>query len=172
MCKLDVVSGRVTEVHRFINVPLRWAEEYPARERREFWVATAEGQEVKLVVHSRQMPARVGHQVDVFLLDGRVVGLRNFTTGAQVNFMREDPPLIWRRVDSLALVLTLIAIFFAFLCGSVVTPVAGLMLAVFLPALALIRRFASRVRTRRQVDSSLGKMSSGWTKRTKLFRVK
>lgn len=117
MCKFYVVSGRVTEAHRFINVPLRWAEEFPARERREFWVATAEGQEVKLVVHSRQMPARVGHQVDVLLLDGQVVGLRNLTTGAEVNFMRVDPPLIWRRSDSLLMAVILLASFVALLLG-------------------------------------------------------
>lgn len=172
MCKFDVVSGRVTEAHRFINVPLRWAEEYPARERREIWVSTPGGQEVKLVVHSRQMPARVGHQVDVLVLDGRVVGLRNVTTGGQVNFMRVDPPLIWRRVDSLALVLTLIAIFFAFLCGSVAAPVAGLMLAILMPVLAVLRRFASRVHTRQRIDFALGEISSGWKTRKGLFRVK
>lgn len=64
MCKINLVSGRVTETHRFINVPLRWTEEYPAREGREIWVATPEGQEVKLVVHSRQMPPRVGHHLE------------------------------------------------------------------------------------------------------------
>lgn len=172
MRKFDVVSGRVTEVHRFINVPLRWTEEYPARERREIWVATAEGQEIKLVVHSRQMPARVGHQMDVLLLDGLVIGMRNITTGAQVNFMSVDPPLVWRRLDSFFIVATLIASFVAFLFGSVAAPVAGLLLAAVVPALVLLRRFALRVRVRRQVDSALREIASGHEKRRELFRVK
>lgn len=29
------VSGELTEAQRFINVPMRWCEQYPARERRE-----------------------------------------------------------------------------------------------------------------------------------------
>ena len=88
-----VVSGRLAEVHRFINVPLHWYEHYPARERRELWIATPEGQEVKLVVHSRQMPARCGHHVEALLFKGELVGLLNTTTGAQVNYARADPPL-------------------------------------------------------------------------------
>lgn len=172
MCKFDVVSGRVTEVHRFINVELRWAEEYPARERREIWVATPEGQEVKLVIHSRQMPARVGHQVDVLLLDGRVVGLRNVTTGAQVNFMRVDPPLMWRRSDSLLVAVIPLASLVALLFESVAVPFAGLVLVVVIPALVLLRRFATRVRTRRKVDAALEMIVSGWGERWKPFRVK
>lgn len=172
MCKFDVVSGRVTEAHRFINVPLRWTEEYPARERREFWVATPEGQEVKLVVHSRQMPARVGHQVDVLLLDGQVVGLRNLTTGAEVNFMRVDPPLIWRRSDSLLMAVILLASFVALLFGSVAAPFAGLILVVVISMLVLLRRIASRLWTRRKVDAALDEIASGWGERWKLRRVK
>lgn len=162
MYKFDVVSGRVTEAHRFINVPLRWAEEYPARERREIWVATPDGQEIKLVVHSRQMPARVGHQVVVLLLDGRVVGLRNIATGTQFNFMRVDPPLMWRRSDSLLMALILLASFIALLFGSVAAPFAGLVLVAVFPVLVLLRRIASRVRTRRKVDAALEEIASGW----------
>lgn len=172
MCKFDVVSGRVTEAHRFINVPLRWAEEYPARERREIWVAMAEGQEIKLVVHSRQIPARVGHQVDVLLLDGRVVGMRNVSTGAQVNFMRVDPPLMWTRSDSLLMAVILHASFFALLFGSIVAPFAGLILLVVVSMLVLLRRIASRLWTRRKVDAALDDITSGWGERCKLRRVK
>ena len=37
------VGGQLTEVQRFINVPIRWCEQYPARERRELWITTSEG---------------------------------------------------------------------------------------------------------------------------------
>ena len=37
------VSGELTEAQRFINVPMRWCEQYPARERRELWIKDREG---------------------------------------------------------------------------------------------------------------------------------
>jgi hypothetical protein len=103
------VSGELTEVQRFINVPMRWCEQYPARERRELWIRTTCGMEVKLVVHARVMPACRGHQVLAVLHRKQPVGLRNLSTGAQVNFVRSDPPLLWRRCDGAALA-TLIAV--------------------------------------------------------------
>ncbi len=71
------VKGQVTDVHRFINVPMRWCEQYPARERRELWIARSQGDEMKLVVHTRFMPARRGHQVLVVLHRKRVGGGAN-----------------------------------------------------------------------------------------------
>ena len=88
------VSGELTEVQRFINVPMRWCEQYPARERRELWIHSPGGIEVKLVVHTRAMPARRGHRVLAVLHRRQLVGLRNLSTGAQVNFVRSDPPLL------------------------------------------------------------------------------
>lgn len=94
------VSGRLLEVQRFINVPMRWCEQYPARERRELWISTAEHRDIKLVVHTRSMPARCGHEIVCVLHDGRLVGLYNLSTYSQVNFVRSDPPLLWRRCDT------------------------------------------------------------------------
>jgi len=118
------VSGELTEVQRFINVPMRWCEQYPARERRELWIRSTGGIEVKLVVHTRAMPARRGHRVLAVLHRRQLVGLRNLSTGAQVNFVPSDPPLLWRRCDGAALA-TLIAVS------------AGLALAV-LPLAAIV----------------------------------
>jgi len=106
MSKFWYVTGELTEVQRYINVPMRWCEQYPARERREFWLARTDGidQDVKLVVHSRSMPARRGHEVCVLLLGELVVGLVNLSTGRRVNFISADPPLLLRRCDVLAAV--------------------------------------------------------------------
>jgi hypothetical protein len=93
MSKFLWVSGQLAEVQRFINVPMRWCEQYPARERRELWVTAADGQGIKLIVHSRRMPARRGHLVLGVLHGWQLIGLRNLTTGEQVNFVRSDPPL-------------------------------------------------------------------------------
>ena len=69
------VSGELTEVQRFINVPMRWCEQYPARERRELWIRTDAGSELKFVVHTRYLPARRGHRVAVLVGSGEAVAL-------------------------------------------------------------------------------------------------
>lgn len=107
MRKFWYVTGELAEMQRYINVPMRWCEQYPARERREFWIAANDGRDIKLVVHSRVMPARRGHQVNVLLLGDWVVGLANLTTGRQVNFVSEDPPLLLRKCDALAVLVIL-----------------------------------------------------------------
>lgn len=172
MRDLYVVSGRLTEVHRFINVPLHWYEQYPARERRELWIATPKGQEVKLVVHSRLMPARCGHQVEALLFRGELVGLMNTTTGAQVNYARADPPLKWRRLDSALLAVVLFMTFVSILLGGVILPVVTGFLAPCFFAMALLRRIASNVRTRLDVDRALKKVVSISESRPLLRRVK
>lgn len=172
MCKFYVVSGRVTEAHRFINVPLRWVEEYPARERRELWIATPEGREIKLVVHSRQMPARMGHQVDVLLLNGRVLGLNNATTGGQVNFMTADPPLVWGRLDSLWIAMLLGVSFLTAFFGLTVPAIGGFLVAIVMPMIQVMRRLASRIRLRRKVDSALERLATYVVQRPHLHRVK
>ena len=103
MRKFWSVSGQLVEVHRYINVPMRWCEQYPARERRELWVSAANGQDVNLIVHSREMPARRGYEVTALLLGELFVGIHNASTGKQVNYVRTDPRLLWRRCDAVVL---------------------------------------------------------------------
>lgn len=88
------VSGELTEVRRFINVPMRWCEQYPARERRELWIKDHEGPDIKLAVHTSFLPARRGHDVDALLFGDLPVGLFNCSTGDQINFLRTDPPQV------------------------------------------------------------------------------
>src|SRR6218665_1210028 len=99
MSKFWYVTGELTEVQRYINVPMRWCEQYPARERREFWLARTDGidQEVKLVVHSRSMPARRGQEVWVLLLGERAVVLVTRSPARGVNSTAAAPPLLLRR---------------------------------------------------------------------------
>lgn len=93
------VSGHVAEVQRFINVPRRWCEQYPAHERRELWITADQGPDFKFVVHTTLMPARRGHRVLALLLDHELVALHNLQTGESVNYLRSDPPLLWRRCE-------------------------------------------------------------------------
>ncbi|MEP7299746.1 MAG: hypothetical protein ABI702_26495 [Burkholderiales bacterium] len=167
-----VVSGRLIEVHRFINVPLHWFEQYPARERRELWIATQEGPEVKFVVHSRQMPARCGHHVEALLLRGELVGLLNTTTGAQVNYARADPPLVWRRFDTALLLAVVLTASVSILLGGVMLPVVmGFTALAGLPS-ALFARLASNVRARLEVDRALEQVLGIGGARPILRRVK
>jgi hypothetical protein len=172
MRKFLYVTGELTEVQRYINVPMRWCEQYPSRERREFWIAADSGNDVKLTVHSRVMPARRGHRVNVLTLGDMVVGLANLTTGRQVNFVRADPPLLVRRCDGLAA--------WGILGGGIAVAVAwderSLLFAVpavllYLPLLAL-GRFLMRGRLWMQVDSWLATVDVPAAGQAVLRRVK
>jgi hypothetical protein len=151
------VAGELIEVQRYINVPMRWCEQYPARERRELWVNRSDAHrgEIKLVVHSRAMPARRGHQVCVLLRGGTVVGLVNLTTRRTVNFVRADPPLLVRRCDGLAAFLLLGAGAMLSLAGE--SPALWLLLplALLYPPVRALGRLLSRVWMRRRVDRGL-----------------
>ena len=114
MRKFWSVSGQLVEVQRYINVPMRWCEQYPARERRELWVSTTSGQAIKLIVHSSEMPARRGHQLTALLLGERLVGICNVSNGKQLNYLRTDPPLLWRRCDAAAVAALSVASIVAF----------------------------------------------------------
>src|SRR5574337_207064 len=102
------VCGQVAEVQRFINVPRRWCEQYPARERRELWITADQGPEFKFVVHTTLMPARRGHRVLALLLGRELVALHNLQTGESVNYLRSDPLLLWRRCEAVAAVLAVV----------------------------------------------------------------
>lgn len=172
MRKFFYVIGQVVEVQRHINVPMRWCEQYPARERRELWVTTAGGNEVKMVVHSRVMPARRGHRVAVLLLGELVVGLRNASTGKQVNFMREDPSLLLRRCDSVvALCLVIVGISAVTVWGWQTLLLSVPMTLLHLPLL-VVGRLALRSTLRAQVNRALDAVPGLEATRPLLRRVK
>lgn len=155
MRKFWSVSGPLVEVQRFINVPMRWCEQYPARERRELWVSTTNGNDIKLIVHSREMPARRGHQVTALLLGEHLVGICNVSTGRQVNYLRADPPLLWRRCDAAAVAALSVAGFAAFDFLAWPAMLVGVPMALLYAPLMVAARLAWRYRTRVQVDRAL-----------------
>lgn len=118
------VSGQVAEVQRFINVPRRWCEQYPARERRELWITADQGPEFKFVVHTTLMPARRGHRVLALLMGRELVALHNLQTGESVNYLRSDPPLLWRRCEAVAAALATVGGIAAFAVAGGVAPLA------------------------------------------------
>ena len=172
MRKFWSVSGQLVEVQRYIIVPMRWCEQYPARERRELWVSTASGHDNKLIVHSREMPARRGHQVMALLLGERMVGLYNSTTGKQVNYLRTDPPLLWRRCDGVAVAGLLLISATALAVSAWPASVVILAMAVLYAPLMMAARLAWRCRTRAQVDRALDIVRRPIAEQPYLRRVK
>lgn len=155
MPKLSSVSGRLVEVHRYVNVPMRWCEQYPARERRELWIATRDGEEFKLVAHARSMPARRGHEVAAVRMGDHLAGLFNLSTGERMNCLRADPPLLWRRCDS-GLMVAFVAAGLASLALTepATTLVMGLAGICLVPGIVLTR-WVRRRRAARRVGDAL-----------------
>lgn len=172
MRKFWSVSGQLVEVQRFINVPMRWCEQYPARERRELWLSTTNGKDIKLIVHSREMPARRDHQVTALLLGERLVGICNVSTGRQVNYLRADPPLLWRRCDAVAVAVLSIASIASFFSPVAPALLVSVPLALLYPPLIVAARLAWRWRTRAQVDRALDIVKASEVARPALRRVK
>ena len=172
MRKFFSVSGQLVEVQRYINVPMRWCEQYPARERRELWISTSSGHDIKLVVHCREMPARRGHMVTALLLGERLVGLYNGSTGKQVNFVRGDPPLLWRRCDAAVVVAFSVASIAAFAFPAWPALLISLPIALLYPPLMVTARFARRCLTRAQVDRALDIVKGDTVAQPILRRVK
>ena len=172
MSKFLWVSGQLVEVQRFINVPMRWCEQYPARERRELWVTTADGQDFKLIVHSRLMPARRGHQVIGLLLGEQLVGIYNVTTGKQVNYIRSDPPLLWLRCDAAAIALLSVISITALVMSAWATLLVGVPLVLLYGPLVVTARLLWRCRTRGQVDRAMEITKRRASGRPLLRRVK
>lgn len=172
MKKLYSVSGQLVEVQRYINVPMRWCEQYPARERRELWLSTTGGHDIKLVVHTRQMPARRGHQVTVLLLGERPVGLYNASTGRQANFIRADPPLLWRRCDAALVAGLLVASVVAFTLTAWPALLISLPFTLLYPPLVVTVRFVQRCRVRAQIDRALEIVKGSEAAQSVLHRVK
>jgi hypothetical protein len=172
MRKFWSVSGQLVEVHRYINVPMRWCEQYPARERRELWVSAANGQDVKLIVHSREMPARRGHQVTALLLGERLVGIYNASTGKQVNYVRTDSPLLWRRCDAAVVAALSIASIAGFVFAAWPALLVSAPTAMLYAPLMVAARLAWRCRIRLQVDRALGAVKGHEVGQPFLRRVK
>jgi hypothetical protein len=166
------VSGELTEVQRFINVPMRWCEQYRARERRELWITTDAGREMKFVVHTRYLPARRGHRVAALVCRCEVVALLNLTTGDGVNFYRADPPLLWKRCDGAVLIAVALAAVIAAVALGRPEWLLGLPLLICAALAQLFGRWAHRVLTRRAVRRLLQQAAEPAARRARFSRVR
>lgn len=149
------VSGQVAEVQRFINVPRRWCEQYPARERRELWITADQGPEFKFVVHTTLMPARRGHRVLVLLMGRELVALHNLQTEESVNYLRSDPLPLWRRCEAVAAVLAVAGGIAAFALAGGVVPLGAVVATLIGAPVAVSLRLMRQVLARRAIDRAL-----------------
>jgi hypothetical protein len=149
------VCGQVAEVQRFINVPRRWCEQYPARERRELWITAAQGPEFKFVVHTTLKPARRGHRVLALLMVRKLVALHNLQTGESVNCLRSDPPLLWRRCEVVAAVVALVVSVATFSFAGGMGPLCMATVTLLPVPLTASLRWGSHQRTSRWIDAAL-----------------
>lgn len=166
------VSGELTEVQRFINVPMRWCEQYSARERRELWITTDAGREMKFVVHTRYLPARRGHRVAALVWRCEVVALLNLTTGDGVNFYRADPPLLWKRCDGAVLIAVALAAVLAAVALGRLEWLLVLPLLVCAALALLIGRWTHRALIRRAVRRLLQQAAEPAARRARFSRVR
>jgi hypothetical protein len=149
------VCGQVAEVQRFINVPRRWCEQYPARERRELWITADQGLEFKFTVHTALMPARRGHRVLALLMGRELVALHNLQTGESVNYLRSDPPLLWRRCEAVAAVLAGVGGIATFSVVGGVVPLAVVAATLIGAPGAVALRWLQRFLARHAIDRAL-----------------
>lgn len=172
MHKFTWIQGRLTEVQRYINVPARWYEEHPARERRELWLSATQGGELKFVVHTHCMPVRAGHDALLVLRRGRLVALHNITTDTCVNFARSDPPRLWPQTLHAVLVLLLVGALALWAMGWILASASAILLAgTAAPCAVLLGALRSR-RAMRATDLALESarlqaLSRPWLRRVK-----
>lgn len=152
---LTTVTGRLIDVRRYIHVQMRWCEQYPARERWELWMQTAQRLEVKLIVHTRVMPARRGHHLVAVLRHREFVGLSNLTTGTRANFVRSDPPLLFRRCDAVAVAAVLASATSLALAGYPMGAAIGYVSAMIYLPLLIATRLILRFLLARRIDRGL-----------------
>ena len=155
MTTLEAVHGRIvdlrchTNVHRYGHRPLGPMDRY------ELWIKPPQGNERKLTVNTRTMPARCGHEVSLIVTTHKVpqvLGLVNWSTIDGVNYVRTDAPSLVRALDFLMLAL-------AFLAMAVSWGDVGMVLFVpaavaYLLAVGIVRAVA-RTRLAGQVDRAI-----------------
>jgi len=102
MPDLQTFHGHLVDVRHHVNVHWRHLHPIAPTDRYELWLR--DGTERKFTVHTREMPARRGHEVSLITTAHRrprVLALANWTTIDGVNCARSEPPGLVRVGDLL-----------------------------------------------------------------------
>lgn len=152
MQTLQSIRGRLVDLRRYINVHLYWQAYFGPTDRYELWIREADGCEHKFTINTRTILARHGHEITLIVGDGMVRGMINWPTGSAINYVRVDPPTLFRIWDILAPPAIFVGL---------VTWVGDLGWLLFLPALglyfaiALSFRAAVRFYLERRIDRAI-----------------
>lgn len=102
MSELPTFHGHIVELRRHVNVHWRHLHPIAPTDRWELWLRAPDGTERKFTVHTRDMPARRGHEVSLITtthIRQRVLALANWTTIDGVNYARSEPLALVRVAD-------------------------------------------------------------------------
>lgn len=102
MPELQTFHGHIVDLRRHVNVHWRHLHPIAPTDRYELWLRAPDGTERKFTVHTREMPARRGHEVSLITTGFRklrVLALANWTTIDGVNYARSEPHGLVRVVD-------------------------------------------------------------------------
>lgn len=141
MPALYSIRGRLTDLRRYINVHLYWQAYFGPTDRYEFWIRDPDGREHKFTINTRTIPARNGHDITLIVGGGVVRGMINRTAGKSVNYVRVDPPTLFRISDILvppAIFVGLVA-WVGDLGWLLFLPAVGLYFAIALSFRAMVR---------------------------------
>lgn len=111
MSELLAIHGHVVELRRHVNEHLRHLRPFMPTERYELWLRASDGAERKFTLHTREMPARRGHEVSLITTQHnppQVLALANWTTVDGVNYARTEPAGVVRGVDLAVLAAALV----------------------------------------------------------------
>lgn len=111
MSGLLAIHGHVVELRRHVNEHLRHLRPFMPTERYELWLRTSDGAERKFTLHTREMPARRGHEVSLITTQHnppQVLALANWTTVDGVNYARSEPAGVVRGVELAGLAAALV----------------------------------------------------------------
>ena len=155
MPELQTFHGHVVDLRRHVNVHLRHLRPFAPSDRYELWLRAPDGAERKFTLHTREMPARRGHELSLVATSHRrprVLGLANWTTIDGVNYARSEPPGLVQGFDCV----WLIAAFVSMTAGlgdagmALFVPAAGVLVATVAAV-----RWVARQRLALQVDRAL-----------------
>ncbi len=99
MPHLQATHGHIVDLRRHTNVHLYWRGRFGPAERYELWLRDPAGREHQFTIHTRTLPARLGHEVTLLTDANAVRAIVNWSTGASVNYLRVDPPPLLRLRD-------------------------------------------------------------------------
>lgn len=155
MSELLAIHGHVVELRRHVNEHLRHLRPFMPTERYELWLRAPDGAERKFTLHTREMPARRGHEVSLITTQHnppRVLALANWTTVDGVNYARSEPAGVVRGVDLAGLAAALVG---ASAWLGLVGLAFGLVVAPALMAAAAAVRWLARRRLAWLVDLAI-----------------